>query len=108
MGDGQHGAPLREPVDGLDDLGLGVEVDLAGGLVEDEQGPVGEEGTGQGDALRLAAGQPQPLLPQEGAQPLGHAADLVVEIGGLQGAPQAGIVGIGVGQAEVVGDGAGE
>ena len=108
MGDGQHGAPLREPVDGLDDLGLGVEVDLAGGLIEDEQGAVGEEGTGQGDALRLAAGQPQPLLPQEGAQPLGHAADLVVEIGGLQGAPQAGIVGIGVGQAEVVGDGAGE
>ena len=99
---------MREPVDGLDDLGLGVEIDLAGGLVEDEQGAVGEEGAGQGDALSLSAGQPQPLLPQARLQAVGHAADLVVEVGGLQGEPQARIVGIGVGQAEVVGDGAGE
>src|SRR6185295_4141726 len=43
-------APLDEP------LALGVEV--AGGLVEDEDEGVGQDGPGDGQALLLAAGEP--------------------------------------------------
>ena len=41
----------------LDGL-LAFQVDLAGGLVEDQDGRVAEDGPGQGDPLPLAAGEP--------------------------------------------------
>ena len=108
MGDGQDGPAGRQAVDGLDDLGLAGQVDLAGGLVQEQQGAVGEEGAGERDPLRLPARQPQPVLADDGVQARRHEADLLGQVRPLQGPPHALGGGGRVGQAEVVGDGARE
>ena len=50
-----RGATGHEPGQRLLDQALGLVVERAGGLVEDEDGRVLEDGPGDGDALALAA-----------------------------------------------------
>ena len=47
------GELLQDLLDGL----LALQIDLAGGFVEDQDGRIAEDGPGQGDALPLAAGK---------------------------------------------------
>ena len=51
VGDDQDGAVRGEGGQRLLDLALGVRVGVGGGLVEQEDRGVGEEGAGDGDAL---------------------------------------------------------
>jgi hypothetical protein len=54
VGDEQHGAAAEERADAVEELVLGARVEGGGGLVEDDEGRIPEEGAGQGDALPLA------------------------------------------------------
>ena len=56
--DDDRGAVADEGLQHLLDRLLALQVDLAGGLVEDEDGRVAEDRPGQGDALPLPAGEP--------------------------------------------------
>jgi hypothetical protein len=67
------------------DVGLGVGVDGAGRLVEDEHLGVGPQGGGQHDALALAARQRPSPFGQLGVEPVGQAVDDVGGGGGLEG-----------------------
>src|SRR5579885_328730 len=57
MGDEQRGAALQEATNGSLYLILRCAVDGAGGVVENQDARVGEQGAGDGDALALAAGE---------------------------------------------------
>jgi hypothetical protein len=69
VGDHEDGPALAQPPDRLHDRGLRREVELCGGLVEDEDRRVLEPGPGEGETLGLATGQTlaplakHPLLP---------------------------------------------
>ena len=62
VGDQEGGAVAGELLDRLADQGLVLDVDGAGGLVEDQDGRVAEHGAGQGDPLPLAAGEAEAAL----------------------------------------------
>ena len=51
--DDERGAAGEETTERPLDLALGADVDRRGGLVEDQDARVGEEGTGEGDELAL-------------------------------------------------------
>ena len=57
VGDDQGRSAANELLEDLLDELLAFQVDLAGGLVEDENGRVAEDGAGQGDPLALASGE---------------------------------------------------
>ena len=56
MGDDEGGAVGHEPGEGAADGHLVDGIEMAGGLVENEDRGVLEEGSGDGDTLALAAG----------------------------------------------------
>ena len=72
------GHHLAEP--GLDRR-LGGRVDRGGGVVEDQDPRVGEQGAGDRDALALAAGEGQAALADPGLVAVGQLADEVVGLG---------------------------
>ena len=85
VGDDEHGAAgLGLILQQLEDLHAGAEVEVARGLVGDEQRVAGGEGPGDGHPLLLAAGQ----LARVVVQPLGQP-HLVEHLGG----PLAGLLG---------------
>ena len=108
MGDGDDRAALGQLLKGLHDGSLAGQVHLAGGLVQEQHGAVGQEGAGQGQALGLTARQPQAGLADLRLQPLGHERHLLVQAGHLQGLPHLRRRCVGLGQAQVVGDRPGE
>ncbi len=57
VGHDDHGATLHQPLEGLLDHRLGAGIEVAGGLVEHEDGWVDERGAGQGDELALPGRQ---------------------------------------------------
>ncbi len=106
--DGDDGAPLGDAVDvGVDD-GLGLGVERAGGLVEDEDLRVGDQRPGDGEALALAARQVRRALIDLGLVASGQLLDE------LFGAGEPGRVdhlvegGVRFGDGDVGADGAGE
>src|SRR5438309_2095115 len=58
-----------------------VGVEAAGGLVEQEDGRVAQDGAGDGDALPLAAGQLHAALADAGLVAVGERRDEVVGVG---------------------------
>ena len=63
--------------------GLALVVQCAGGLVEDQDARVGEQGSGDGDALALASGKAGSLLAHHGVVALGQLADEFMGAGQL-------------------------
>ena len=63
VGDEDDGAVADEGLQRLLDRLLALQVDLAGGLIEDQDGGVAEIGAGQGDPLPLSAGEAPPSVP---------------------------------------------
>ncbi len=82
VGDDEAGAVGPQPVHGFLDLDLGAGVDGAGGLVEDEDGRVGEEGPGDGQQLLLAGADVVGFLVDERVVPVGERVDEPVDVGG--------------------------
>ena len=57
VGDHERCPPGHEALERVEDHGLGLRVDRGGGLVEDEDRRVLDEGAGDADALALASGE---------------------------------------------------
>ncbi len=80
VGDEQRGAIGHDPAEGVVDGLLDLGVDGAGGVVEDEDPGVVQDGPGQSDALALAAGEGEPPFAHHGVVAAGERLD---ELGGL-------------------------
>lgn len=90
------------------DLVLDAGVDGGGGIVQEEQPGVGQEGAGERDALALAAGQGQALLADLGVVPGGQGFDEPLGLGGAGGGPDLLLVRVGASVGEVGADRVGE
>ena len=53
VGDHDRGATRQQAAQALLDAGLGVQVHIGGGLVEDQDAGVGDQGTREGEQLAL-------------------------------------------------------
>ena len=62
MGGEDHGAPGGQPLDAVQHVALHGGVEMRGRFVEQQQRRVLQEGPGDGDALRLAAGKAEPAF----------------------------------------------
>ena len=73
----------RAPVGGIEHVGderlRRRFIEVRRGLVEEEDGRIGEERPGDDEPLALSAGEPHPVLPDEGVEPVGKARDPLVE-----------------------------
>src|SRR2546430_3079467 len=70
--DDERGTPCRQALETLHDEGLGLRVERRGGLVEDQDGGVSEDGARDGEALLFALRQREPLLSHHGVVSLGQ------------------------------------
>src|SRR5215218_10764694 len=115
VGDDQAGPAGQGGGQGLLDVDLGLGVEVGGGLVEDDDGRVGQQQPGDGQALLLAAGQPVAALADHRLPALGQALDQVQDPGRpagvldlLQGGVRPGVAQVGqdgvVEQVRVLGD----
>ena len=104
VGDDEHRAPAHEDAQGLLDLVLGLRVRHGGGLVEQEDRRVLEEGAGDGQALLLPAGQAR-LLAEDRVIAVGQRLDDRIDAGGGRGGADLLVGGIGPGEGDVVADG---
>ncbi len=95
-------------VEGLGDELFGVGVEGGGGFVEDEDGGFGEEGSGDSEALALAAGEVGAAFGDFGVEGLGEFLDEIQCAGelGCVGDLRGG--GVGAAVRDVFGDGGGE
>ena len=89
MRDDQAGTVEHEVVERLLDHVFGFGIEGAGGLVQNEQGRVLEQGAGDGDALLLPAGEPDPAFADGRFVALGQFGDEAVGIGGPCGGAHA-------------------
>ena len=78
VGDQDRGAPGHQPLQRHLHLRLALGVERAGGLVEQQDRRVLQEGPGDRDALALAARQPQARLADRGVVALGQGHDELV------------------------------
>ena len=82
---GDGGAALHQSLQGLLHQTLALGVEGRGGLVEDEDGRVLEDGTGDADALALTAGEATTTVANHGVVAVLALHDEVVGIGYLSG-----------------------
>src|SRR5829696_1840665 len=105
VGDDQAGPALEGGGQGLLDVDLGLGVEVGGGLVEDDDGRVGQQQPGDGQALLLPARQPVAALADHRLPPLGQALDQVQDPGRPAGVLDLLQGGVGPGVAQVGPDG---
>ena len=108
VGDDEGGAALLQLLQRLLDEVLALAVERRGGLVEDEDAGVAEDGAGDRDALALAAAELDAALADDGVVGVGEFADKPVGVGGPGGGLDLGVAGVGAAVADVVGDAGGE
>jgi hypothetical protein len=75
VGDHDGGASLTQPPHRLGDPGLGGDVEVAGGLVQDEDGWVGQPGARERDQLALARREQRAALTDFGVVAVGEGPD---------------------------------
>ncbi|MNE04296.1 hypothetical protein D3C80_968210 [compost metagenome] len=80
MGDDQGGATFHDLVERCLDMPFGLGVECRGRLVEDQQGGVLEQGTGDGKALALATGKQHAVFPDLGVEALRQLIDEILGI----------------------------
>ena len=102
VGDHQHRPPCEQRVERPHHLALSLDVEVGGGLVEDEDGSVMEDRSGDRQALALAAGEVLALLAHVGVVPLGQAGDGVVDVRLAGGLGDLVIAGLGPAQGDVL------
>jgi hypothetical protein len=106
VGDDKGGTALHEEVEAALDEGFGFGVEGAGGLVEDEDTGVGQDGAGDGEALALAAGEFDAALADDGVVLLGEAVGELVYAGDPAGVHELLFGGLGAAEEDVLADGA--
>ena len=102
----RHFRPLRGQR--LTDHGVGLGIDGAGGIVEDQHLRLFEQRAGDAEALALAAGDVRAALLDVGIVLVGELLDEVVRLRQFAGVDHLFIGGVRVAPAQVVLDGAGE
>ena len=107
LGDDELGH-IGELGQGMADARLGGSIHGAGGVIENQHLGVLEQGTGDAEALLLAARHVDAPLAQIGVQAVGHPVQELVGVGSPAGLPQLFIGGIGIAPFQIVPDGAGE
>ncbi len=105
VGDHQTVRPRRSrSIAAADDVGTG-RVEVRGGLVEDDQRCIAQEGPRQADALALTRGEPAATLAHDRVVPLGQSANELVGAGQPSGRACAGAARVGVAKPDVVRNG---
>ena len=99
VGDDKRGAAVEQSGQALLDQPFALGVEVTGGLVEDEDARVGQDGPGDGQPLALAAAESHAALADQGLVPVGQTLD---ELGGIcgvrgQGDPRSGCPAIAIG-----------
>ncbi len=85
VGDDEGRPSLHEVAEAVLNHGLGLGVEGAGSLIEDEDAGVGQDGAGDGDALALAAGELDAALADDGFVLLWEALGELVYAGDTTG-----------------------
>ena len=85
MGDHEAGPAAHEAVHGLLQEQLSAGVDVRGCLVEDQQAPVGQQGSGNGQKLLLTGGDVRAVLADDRVVAIRQRADEAVAVGALAG-----------------------
>ncbi len=97
--------PRITSVSAAPDPELGLDVDAAGGVVEDEDARVHDQRARDGDALALAAAEREAALADDRVVALGERGDEVVRLRGLRGAARTSLVArLRPAEADVLGD----
>ena len=108
MGDDDGGAVLHQPLERVLHHALALGVERRGGLVEQQQRGLAQQGAGDRDALALAAGEPDAALAQRGGEAFGQAVEEFGGMGGFGRGAHLGVARLGPAVADVLRRGAGE
>jgi hypothetical protein len=104
VGDDDGGPARAQALEGVGDAGLAGRVQVGGGLVQDQQGRVGDPGPGEGDQLALPGRQQRAPLADLGVVAVGQAGDDLVGPDGAGGRLDLGPGRLGPAEADVVQD----
>jgi hypothetical protein len=104
VGDDDGGPARAQALQGVGDAGLAGRVQVGGGLVQDQQGRVGDPGPGEGDQLALPGRQQRAPLADLGVVAVGQAGDDPVGPDGAGGRLDLGPGRLGPAEADVVQD----
>lgn len=105
VGDEEGGAAAHGAFHGLEDFVLGARIDGRGGVVEDEDLRVEQQGARDGDALSLAAGEVHAGFAEHGVVAVLELGDEVVRAGDARGAFDLFARGCRMAEGDVRGDG---
>ena len=92
--DDEGGAARQQPAQGIVNQLLGVRIDAGGGVVEDQDARIHQNGPRNGDPLPLAAGQSYAALAHHGVVALVQAHHVVVDAGRLRRRVHVGVGGV--------------
>ena len=106
MGDDDGGTALQDAFQRVLDEDFGVGVDVGGGLVQDEDAGVADNGAGEAEQLPLSDAQIDPALGKRRVIALLQGHDEVVGSDGLSGGDHLCVTGVGMRVADVFLDGA--
>jgi hypothetical protein len=105
VGDDEGGSALHQEVEAALDQGFGLGVERTGGLVQDQDARVGEDGAGDGEPLTLAAGELDAAFADDGFVPVGEALGELVDAGDAAGFEELGFGGVWPGKQDVLANG---
>ena len=108
MRDDEGGAAGHDAVHRLEDFVLGPGIDRGGGIIEDKDGRIEQDGSGEGEALALAAGKVAAILMKEGVVAQGQLFDELVRGGEMGGTLDLLAGGAGIAEGDVRGNGRAE
>src|SRR5665213_1318359 len=106
MGDDKRCAVLHEIAEAALDESLGLGIEGAGGLVEDEDAGVGENGARDGNALPLSSGELDAALADNGVVLVGEPLGELVDARDAAGLHEQGFAGMWTAEEDVLADGA--
>jgi hypothetical protein len=86
MRDDESGAVLHQVIQRFADLGFGLRVHGRGGVIEDQDARILQQGARNGHALLLPAGERHAFFTDHGVVAIGESHDHVMHGGGFRGA----------------------
>src|SRR5690625_684107 len=105
VGDGQGGTARADLIEGAENRVLGARIERRSGFVENQDGRVFQQYTGDGDALFFTAGELQTALAHHGVETLRQLCNKVIEVRQLSGTVNGRGRGIGSAVGDIVVDG---